>query len=113
MEFLVAGVFLCIGLRRIVSYGRRPKALGASQMRLPFGLPYGTIAAVGLFEIAAALALLAPFGPLPQATLVPLAAAMLALLTMAAGIHHVRRHEPATPTVVLFLLAMFVMVARW
>lgn len=82
-------------------------------MRLPFGLPYAAIVAVGVFEIAAALALLIPFGPWPQAALVRLAALSLALLMIAASIYHVRRHEPAAPTAVLFLLTLFVLVGRW
>jgi DoxX-like protein len=113
MEYLVAGVFLCVGFRKIWSYRRRPKALGASQRSLPFGLPHVTILAIGLFEIVAALALLVQFGPVPQATLVPLAAATLGLLMIAAGIYHVRRHETAAPTAVLFLLTLFVIVGRW
>jgi hypothetical protein len=113
MEFLAAGVFLCVGLRNIWSYRRRPKPLGASNMRLPFGLPYGTIVAVGVFEIAAALVLLIPFGPWPQAVLVRMAALSLAFLMIAAGIYRVRRHEPAAPTAVLFLLTLFVIVGRW
>jgi hypothetical protein len=82
-------------------------------MRLPLGLPYGAIIVVGLFEIALASALLAPFGPWPQATLVRLAAAGLALLSVAAGIYHVRRQESAAPAVALFLLTMFVFIGRW
>ena len=113
MEFLVAGVFLCIGVGKILQYRRRPKALGAEQLRLPLGLPYGCIIVVGLFEIAAALVLVMPFGPWPQATLVRLAAAVLAFLSVAAGIYHVRRQESAAPAVALFLLTMFVFVGRW
>ena len=112
MEFLLAGVFLYLGFRTIFSYKRRPKALGAKDLSLPLGMPHGTMIAVGLFEIVAAFALVTPFGPLPQATLVLLAAAGLALLTLAAVILRVRRHESASPIVALFLLAMFVIVGR-
>ncbi len=113
MEFLVAGVFLWIGFRTILNHRRRPRALGARHLRFPHGLPYGVIVAVGIFEIAAALALVVPFGPLPQVTLVRLAAVGLALLTAAAIFYHVRRHESAAPTVALFLMLMFVLVGRW
>jgi hypothetical protein len=81
-------------------------------MHLPFGLPHATIAVVGVLEIAAALVLLAPLGIVPPAMLELLAAATLALLTMAAGIYHVRRHESAAPAAVLFLLTLFVIVGR-
>ncbi len=114
MELLVAVVFLWVGIGKIRSYGRRPKALGASRMHLPFGLPQGFAIAVGLFEIGAALILLfAPFGTWQQANLVRSAVTLLALLTMGAGIYHVRRQETAAPTVVLFLLTVFVMIGRW
>ncbi len=113
MEYVTAGVFLCDGLRKILSYRRRPKALGAAQTPLPFGLPYETMIGVGLFEIAAALALVVPFGPWPEATLVPLAAMALGLLTVIAGIHHLRRRISITPAAVLLLLTIFVLVGRW
>src|SRR5580658_6265305 len=114
MEFLVAGVFLCVGLGKLLKYRRRPKALGASQAQLPFGLPYGVIVAVGLFEVAAALVLLfTPFGVLAQVNQARMAALLLALLTVGAGFYHVRRQETAAPALVLFLLTLFVMVGRW
>jgi VIT1/CCC1 family predicted Fe2+/Mn2+ transporter len=113
MEYLVAGVFLCVGLAKIWSYRRRPKPLGAQRARLPFGLPHGLVVAVGLFEVLAALALLTPYSFLPQAMIAPLAIAGLALLTWSAAFYHIRRHESAVPNLVLFLLVMFVALARW
>lgn len=113
MEYLVAGVFLCVGIAKILSYRRRPKALGAQPARLPFGLPYGWLVAVGLFEVVAALALITPFNLMPQVTLAQLAAAGLVLLTIAAALYHMRRRESAIPNVVLLLLILFVIVGRW
>jgi DoxX-like family len=111
--YCVGGVFLCVGLAKILSYKRTPKPLGAHPARLPFGLPYGFIAAVGLFEVAAALTLVTPSGFLPQVALTQLALAGLALLTVSAGIYHARRHESTVPNVMLFLLVLFVVVVRW
>jgi hypothetical protein len=113
MEYFVAGVFLCAGLLKIWSYRRRPKALGAQRANLPFGLPYGSLVAVGLFEIAAAIALVMPFRPFPQFSLTELAIAGLAILTWTAMFYRLRRHEFAEPNMVLFLLVMFVAIARW
>jgi hypothetical protein len=113
MEYLVAGVFLCVGVAKIWSYRRRPKPLGAQRARLPFGLPYGLVVVVGLFEVLAALALLTPYSFLPSAMIAPLAIAGLALLTWSAAFYHIRRHESAVPNLVLFLLVMFVALARW
>jgi len=112
MEFVVAAVFVCVGIRNIYSYRRRPKPLGARHAELPFRLPYAVIAAVGLFEILAALALVAPVGPLPQATVVKLAALGLSLMAVAYGIYQIKRQETPTPAVVLFLLTLFVLVGR-
>jgi hypothetical protein len=113
MEYVTAGVFLCDGLRQILSYERSPKAIEAPQTQRSFGVPYKTMVAIGLFEIVAALALVVPFGPWPRATLAPLAAMALALLTVIAGIDHLRRHISVAPTAVLFLLTVFVLVGHW
>ena len=113
MVYLVAGVFLCVGLAKIWSYRRRPKPLGAQPAPLPFGLPYGLVIAIGLFEVLAALALPTPYSFLPHVMVAPLGIAGLALLTWAAAFYHLRRHETAVPNLVLFLLVMFVAVARW
>ena len=111
--YVVAGVFLCVGLARLLGYKRKPKALGAQPARSPLGLPYVGNAAVGLFEIAAALALVLPIGMLPQAVLAPVAVGGLALLTVTAGIYHARRQESTVANVLLFLLVLYVAVARW
>ncbi len=113
MEYLVAGVFLCVGLAKIWSYQRRPKPLGAQRAGLPLGLPYGLVIAAGLFEVVAALALLTPYSLMPHVMVAPLAIAGLALLTGIGAVYHMRRHETAVPNVILFLLILFVAVARW
>ena len=116
MEFLLAAVFLWIGFAQILSYGRRPRALGADNRRLPLGLPYGAVVAVGIFEIVAALALFAPLaaplGANPFASLALFAATALALFTLMAAIVSVRRHRSAAPSLALFLMALFVIVGH-
>jgi predicted membrane protein len=113
MEYLTAAIFLCVGLKEIWSYRRRPKALGAAQTRLPFGFPREALLVIGLLEIVAALALVVPFGPWSPAARVGLAALILALLTIIGGIDHVRRHLSVAPAAVLLLLTLFVLVGRW
>jgi hypothetical protein len=113
MEYLAAGVFLCVGVATMLRYKRRPKALGAQPASLPFGLPYWSILAVGLCQIAAAFALVMPFGLLPQLTLAQVAASGLAGLTLAAAVYRVNRRETAVPSLTLFLLILFVIVGRW
>ena len=68
---------------------------------------------VAIAEIVGAIGLLIQ-GPVEPPHLVVLcAAAWLALLMVAAAIYHLFRHESATPSVVLFLLALFILVGRW
>lgn len=112
MEFLLAGVFLWIGLAQIMSFRRRPKALGAGNKRLPLGLPYGSVVAIGICEIVAAFALVAPFGPISQPNLALFAAMALALLTLGAAVLNARRQKSAAPSVVLFLMALFVIIGH-
>ena len=111
MEYLAAGVFLCVGFARIISYKRRPKPLGAQSAGLPFVLPYEALIAVGVFQIVAAVILVAPLSFL--SVLAPWAVAGLVLVTLYGAIYHMRRHETAVPNLALFLLAMFVVVGRW
>ena len=112
MEFILAGVFLWIGFRKIFSFQRRPKALGASNRRRPLGLPYGFVVAIGIFEIVAALGLVMPFGSAQPASTALVAATGLALLALMAAILNTRRHRSAAPSVALFLMALFVIVGH-
>jgi hypothetical protein len=110
-EYLVAGVFLCVGLAKILSFRRRPKPLGAQSSNLPFGMSYKWLAAVGLFQIVAALVLVAPLSF--SSVIAPWAVAGLAWVTLSGAMVHMRRHESAVPNVALFLLVMLVVVGRW
>jgi len=87
---------------------------------LPAGLGFGTVGlsnelavAIGIIEIAGALALVVPIDLWPPDVLPRLAAGGLALVAMTGAIYHMRRHESAAPSITLFLLALFVIVARW
>jgi hypothetical protein len=111
MEYVVAVVFVCVGCARIMSYRRRPKPLGAQSAGLPFGLPYGSLVAVGIFQIVAALVLVVPVSFFPA--FAPWAAAGLVFVTLTGALYHMHRHESAVPNLTLFLLLMFVVVGRW
>ena len=112
MELILAGVFLWIGFRKILSFKRRPKALGARNRRLPLGLPYGFVVAIGIFEIIAALGLVAPIGSAQPASTALVAATGLALLALMTAILNARRNRAAAPSVALFLMALFVIVGH-
>jgi hypothetical protein len=106
MEFLVAAVFLFVGLSKIFSY-RYPRGLreaGASELAVEF--PYWCVALLGLFEMAAAMALVTPF----ELTLI--AAVALAFSTLIAGFYRVSVKKSAAPTTALFLLVLFVICGR-
>lgn len=113
MEFLLAGVFLCAGLVKIFGYNRKARDSGSRETSGLGGLPYTWAALIGLFEMVAALALIAPVDAQLSATLVTTAAIALALLMVAASIYRMRRQQSAAPTVVLFLMAVFVIAERY
>lgn len=112
MELLLAGVFLLAGLSKIFTNNGKAKDSETEEPSGLMGLPYGLAALIGLFETSAALALITPVGTWPSATLALPAATALALLMVAASIYRVRRKESAIPTIVLFLMAIFVVAAR-
>lgn len=112
MEFVLAFVFLLAGLGKIFSYNRKAERPEGGQAGGLMGVEYKWAALIGLFELVAALALITPVDSDRHATLVLPAAIGLALLTVGASIYRVCRHQSAVPTVVLFLLAIFVIAAR-
>jgi uncharacterized membrane protein YphA (DoxX/SURF4 family) len=112
MEFLLSGVFLCAGLVKIFSYNRKAKEPGNQETTGLMGLPYTCAALIGLFEIVAALALIAPVGPSLSPTFAIVTASALALLMVGASIYRVRHQQSAAPTIALFLMALFVLAAR-
>ncbi|MGA2806619.1 MAG: DoxX family protein [Terracidiphilus sp.] len=113
VQVLLAGVFLFAGLRTILGSQWRAKAPHPGQGDGSFGLPRNLAYGVAVLEIAGALALIVPANLWPPDVIQRLAAAGLALLTLAVFIYQVRRKQQAAPVMALFLLALFVVVARW
>jgi len=112
-QILLAGFFLYAGFSKFLVRRHRAPVLATGP---GFGLdamPDHAAAAIAVLEITGALCLLLPVDLVPPQVVPRLAAAGLALLTVIASIYHARRHESATPSVVLFLLAIFVIVGRW
>ena len=113
LQLLLSAVFLIAGVSRILALGRQVDVPAIRPgMRLSGLSPQATLA-VAILEIAGAVAVVLPMNSWPPYLLPLLAAAGLALLTVAAMIHQTRRHEPAAPTVALFLLALSVVFGRW
>jgi uncharacterized membrane protein YphA (DoxX/SURF4 family) len=112
-QIILAGVFLFAGFTKIFAYERLIKEVEARSKSGSFGMTRAQAALVGIAEIVGAVAILVPFDVVPPYVFLRIAAGGLALLMVAAGIYHLRRQETAAPSVVLFLLALFIIVGRW
>jgi uncharacterized membrane protein YphA (DoxX/SURF4 family) len=106
MEFLVAAIFLLVGLSKIFSYRRQKEGAETETSKLAIEFPYWCVALVGLFEMGAAMALVTPF----ELTL--FAALALAFWTIITGLYRMSVDKPTAPTAVLFLLVLFVIRGR-
>jgi uncharacterized membrane protein YphA (DoxX/SURF4 family) len=113
VQIILAGVFLFTGFSKIFAYRHVVKLMEVRSKSGGFGLSRSTAALVGVLEITGAVAVLVPVDLWPPDVFLRLAAAGLALLMVVASIYHIRRQESAAPSVVLFLLALFVIVGRW
>jgi len=113
VQIIMAGVFLFTGCSKVLAYDKVVKALEARYNGHKIGMSRGLAAQVGMLEIVGAVGVALPYDFWPPHIILRLAATGLALLMVIAGIYHARRNETATPSVVLFLMAMFVIVGRW
>ncbi len=79
----------------------------------PVGIAPRQAAVIGSGEVFLALLVINPF-QLSYPYLLPLVGSgCLALEMMGATYYHMRRKEPAGPSIALCLLAIFVIVGRW
>jgi uncharacterized membrane protein YphA (DoxX/SURF4 family) len=115
-QLILAVTFLVTGLGKLFAYDR---LIGVIQVRLkaPAGISPRLAALIGIFEIAGAIGVvfppsLTPFELAEGYLLIRIAAALLALIMVGAGIYHLRRNESAAPSVALFLLAVLVVYER-
>jgi hypothetical protein len=112
-QVLLAAIFLVTASTKLFAYEKLIDTVEARMKGGAAGISRGLAAFIGVAEFAGALGVVSPPSLLPGHLLVRLAAAGLALIMVLAGIYHLRREEPAAPTVALFLLALFVIVGRW
>jgi uncharacterized membrane protein YphA (DoxX/SURF4 family) len=111
-QILVAGVFLIAGLSKILDLQRHASAAGSGPGFQSNEMPHGLAWAIGLLEIAGALALVVPLN-LWRPDILPLVAAVgLALLTLGICFYRARRREPAAPVLAMFLLTLFVIIGH-
>jgi len=111
-QIILGGVFLFTGFSKIVAYSQVVRTMSARLKGGPVVMSRGLAALVGAAEIAGAVGVLLPVDMWPPHLLLRLACVWLALLMIGAGIYHARRKEAATPSVVLLLLALFIIVGR-
>jgi uncharacterized membrane protein YphA (DoxX/SURF4 family) len=115
-QLILAVTFLVTGLGKLFAYDR---LMGVVQLRLkaPAGISHALAALIGMIEIAGAIGVVFPPSLTPYElaegfVLIRIAAALLALIMVGAGIYHLRRNESAAPSVALFLLAVLVVYER-
>jgi uncharacterized membrane protein YphA (DoxX/SURF4 family) len=112
-QILLAAAFVFTGISKILAYEELVKEVEAKSKGGKPGMSREQAAIVGILEILGAAGVVMPVDIWPPYVLLRLAAAGLALLMVIAGIYHLRRQETAAPSVVLFLLALFVIIGRW
>ncbi|MGH3680277.1 MAG: DoxX family protein [Natronosporangium sp.] len=105
---LLAAVFLASGVLKLIQPREKLVAAG-----LGFAEDFsaGTVNAIGVLEIMAAVGLILPAALDIVPVLVPLAAVGLVLLMIGAIVTHLRRHEAGALVVNLALLALASLVA--
>jgi hypothetical protein len=113
VQILLAGTFFITAGGKLFAYEKVVKVVEARSKGRSIGMTRGQAAAVAIAEILGALGVLMPVEIFPPHLIVLVAALWLALLMVAACIYHVIRRESATPSIVLFLLALFIIVGRW
>jgi hypothetical protein len=112
-QILLAGVFLFTAAGKLFTYEKFVKVIEERTRGHQLTMTRSQAALLALAEAAGAIAVILPI-PLDPPHLITLAAASwLALLMVGTSIYHVSRKESATPSITLFLLALFIIVGRW
>lgn len=113
LQGLLAFIFLMAGMMKVSQSKDGLKEKGGGRMDWVDDLSDGNIKLIGIVEVLGALGLILPqlTGILPWLT--PLAAVGLTLTMVGATLLHIRRSEPAVPTILLLLFAAFVAYGRF
>ena len=113
VQILLAGTFFITAGGKLFAYEKVVKVVEAHSKGRAVGLSRGQAAVVAIAELLGALGVLIPFEIFPPHLIILVAAGWLALLMVGACVYHGIRRESATPSIVLFLLALFIIVGRW
>lgn len=112
-QLILAGVFLFTGFSKLLAYKKLTKVVEKHYKGHTIGIPPKQAAVIGLAEIAGALGEIIPIHFAFPYLLPLVSSAFLAILMLGAFRYHLRRKESATPTIVLILLSVLVIVGRW
>lgn len=113
VQVLLAGTFFITAGGKLFAYEKVVKVVEERSKGRAIGMTRGQAAAVAIAELIGALGVLMPVEIFPPHLIILVAAAWLALLMVGAFVYHGMRRESPTPSVVLFLLALFIIVGRW
>jgi len=106
---ILAFAFVGAGGVKLLAY---PKYRAMLEKTGPTTLTHGTITFIGIGELAGAVGVVLPGAANIAPWLSMWAAAGLAVIMLSATVFHLRRREPPIMTIVLFLLATFVVYGR-
>jgi hypothetical protein len=113
VQILLAGTFFITAGGKLFAYEKFVKVMEARSKGRAIGMTRGQAAGVAIAELLGAVGVLTPIELYPPHLVILLAAGWLAFLMVAATFYHGIRRESATPSIVLFLLALFILVGRW
>jgi hypothetical protein len=113
MQILLAGAFLITAGGKLFAYDKVIKVVESRTKGHTVAMTRGQATLVAMAEIAGAIGILMPVDVDSPHMVILAAASWLAFLMIAATIYHFARKEHATPSIVLLLMALFVIVGRW
>jgi DoxX-like family len=113
VQILLAGVFFFTAGGKLFAYEKVVKVVESRSKGRAIGMSRVQAAVVAILEIVGALGLLMPVELFPPHLVILASAGWLAFLMVAATVYHIIRRESATPSIVLFLTALFIIVGRW
>ena len=90
----------------VMKLSRKRDAIISSGMGWANDFSSTSVKLIGLAEALGALGLILPLATGIASILTPIAAGCLTVLMLGAVVVHIRRHEPATPALVLALVAL-------
>ena len=113
VQGLLAAIFLMAGSMKASKSKAEVKEMGGGKMDWVEDVSDSNLKLIGILEVLAAIGLILPqvTGILPWLT--PLAAVGLVLTMAGATTLHARRKEALAPTIVLLLVAAFVVYGRF